>query len=813
MKTLKIKTLLTIVTLTILVASCSLLDDDKEAYDGKIEGTGFISVPSQMDKTGWIVLSGFNEGIVTGNDFTVILNENTVQLISVLDADSRPVLMSIDVTDSKSSTSVINAESTAEALVFLNPFFCTTDLVEAAELKRHISTLNSFNNLVKTINDQHEDGSFVISDDNTALTEALYIVYNDLVKSADEMSYSKSLLTNSSKGFSPYPDFIVNGLSIADYQQSNNELSFKISNEAKRWISVYVDKSTDGTNYIKSSLPDDLIPSPDISIWNIITQGSVMPKQYSRQIKTDITNYKSVAVKCYGLGTHNLINNMNDDDFYRAILPAFCSAVFDLTIPVISVVTGVKLGLNPELRGRPSNDPFYRLVEKMMRNFAKDLVFKAKLYKWYREGDITKIAGGIVKEVFKTCGDEPSLIADIITLKAGREVARATVNSWLFPIRLINASITSINIVVSLCSILSTEAITDFKFENNPADLPVTVYGCIKSYSNKQPVAGASVTSYDGAGNFQQGTISDENGNYTLKANSGLVRIRVVSYGNKATNQTLMIPADILDQYPSDFYAPITWVSEHSSETGNVTGSVVNAINLNPVSDVTVALRPGENETNQEVIIEVKSDNNGMFSFNDIPSGTYTAYFSKEGYISDFIVLSVLGRMTTSDFSMNLSPDIRTERGYRIILSWGAHPEDLDSHIFTPSISGYNYHIYYADKGDLYHLPFISLDVDDISSYGPETITIEKTYTGKYYYSVHHYSGYGNLAGSNATVSLYGINGFIRSWSVPTSGNDRWWNVFSIDGNTGQIENINEISYSGPGEYKGAAKEDVKKGK
>lgn len=272
MKTLKIKTLLTIVTLTILVASCSLLDDDKEAYDGKIEGTGFISVPSQMDKTGWIVLSGFNEGIVTGNDFTVILNENTVQLISVLDADSRPVLMSIDVTDSKSSTSVINAESTAEALVFMNPFFCTTDLVEAAELKRHISTLNSFNNLVKTINDQHEDGSFVISDDNTALTEALYIVYNDLVKSAEEMSYSKSLLTNSSKGFSPYPDFIVNGLSIADYQQSNNELSFKISNEAKRWISVYVDKSTDGTNYIKSSLPDDLIPSPDISIWNIITR-------------------------------------------------------------------------------------------------------------------------------------------------------------------------------------------------------------------------------------------------------------------------------------------------------------------------------------------------------------------------------------------------------------------------------------------------------------------------------------------------------------------------------------------------------------
>lgn len=813
MKTLRIKTLSIIVIMTVLIASCSLLEDDHETDDGRIEGTGLLSVPSQMDRTGWTVQSGLNEGAVSESNYTVRLNENTVQLISVLDADSRPVLMSVDVTDSESSTSVINAESTAEALVFLNPFFCTTDLVEAAELKRHISALPSFNDLVKAISDQYEEGTFVMSDDNTSLMEALDLVYREFVKSADELSYNKSSMINSSKGFSPYPDFEVNGLSIADYRQSDNELSFKISNRAKRWISVYVDKSVDGTNYLKSPSPADLIPSPDISIWNIITQGTPMPDEYSQMIETDLASYRSVAVKCYGLGTHNLMSNITDEDFDRAILPASCSAVFDLTIPVFSVITGVNLGLGAELRGRPNNDPFYRLVEKMIENFVLDLALKARLYTWYREGDIVKIAGGIVKEVFKTCAEEPSLIAEIITRKAGREVARATVNSWLFPIRVINASITAINIGVSLGSILSTEAITDFKFENNPADLPVTVNGCIKSFSNSRPVAGASVISYDAIGNFQQGTISDENGNYKIKANNGLVRVRVVANGYKAANQVLMIPADLLDQSLPNFYAPTTWLSEYSCETGSVTGSVVNAINLNPLSGATVVLRPGVNDINREIILQVTSDYNGVFIFSDVPSGTYTAYFSKEGYISDFTVLSVLGGVTTSDFRMNLSPDIRTEGGYRVILSWGAHPEDLDSHVFTPSIFGYNYHVYYADKGDLYNLPFINLDVDDVSSYGPETITIEKTYAGKYYYSVHHYYGYGSLSESDATVSLYGEDGFIRSWIVPTSGNGIWWNVFSIDGSTGNIENLNEISDSGPGEYKGAAEKDVKKGK
>ena len=56
------------------------------------------------------------------------------------------------------------------------------------------------------------------------------------------------------------------------------------------------------------------------------------------------------------------------------------------------------------------------------------------------------------------------------------------------------------------------------------------------------------------------------------------------------------------------------------------------------------------------------------------------------------------------------------------------------------------------------------------------------------------------------------VNSTVK-FSLKTNVSSFWWNVFSIDGSTGNIENINEISYSGPGEYKGAAEQDVKKGK
>ena len=71
-----------------------------------------------------------------------------------------------------------------------------------------------------------------------------------------------------------------------------------------------------------------------------------------------------------------------------------------------------------------------------------------------------------------------------------------------------------------------------------------------------------------------------------------------------------------------------------------------------------------------------------------------------------------------------LSPVLKDLDSMRIVLNWGKNPLDLDSHL-----SYKNQHIYWDNKQGL----AANLDVDDVDSYGPETVTIDKKLDGQYY--------------------------------------------------------------------------------
>ncbi|HXG01775.1 MAG TPA: carboxypeptidase regulatory-like domain-containing protein, partial [Bacteroidota bacterium] len=71
----------------------------------------------------------------------------------------------------------------------------------------------------------------------------------------------------------------------------------------------------------------------------------------------------------------------------------------------------------------------------------------------------------------------------------------------------------------------------------------------------------------------------------------------------------------------------------------------------------------------------------------------------------------------------------------RIVLNWGRLPSDLDSHLTgdsTTTAGRPRYHVFYANRvvrlanGDT----IAYLDVDDVTSYGPETITIYRFFPG-----------------------------------------------------------------------------------
>jgi hypothetical protein len=120
--------------------------------------------------------------------------------------------------------------------------------------------------------------------------------------------------------------------------------------------------------------------------------------------------------------------------------------------------------------------------------------------------------------------------------------------------------------------------------------------------------------------------------------------------------------------------------------------------------------------------------------------------------------------------------------GVTMKLTWGEFPSDLDSHIVTPSGA----HVFYAARGSLTADPYAGLDVDDVSSFGPEVITLTRLMVGTYKYYIYNFSGYnaGPIAAASARVEL-NIPGRAPELFTPPSAGElpttRSWLLFELD--------------------------------
>ena len=122
----------------------------------------------------------------------------------------------------------------------------------------------------------------------------------------------------------------------------------------------------------------------------------------------------------------------------------------------------------------------------------------------------------------------------------------------------------------------------------------------------------------------------------------------------------------------------------------------------------------------------------------------------------------------------------------RIVLTWAQYPEDLDSHF-----SGQNLHVFYSQKT----AKGVVLDVDDVTSYGPETVTVNLNTIdpGTYKYYVHWYAGGGNWQTSNCKVTVYLGDAKVREYFVPnnlTGVVKSVWNVFEFNTQTLEITDL-----------------------
>ncbi len=192
-----------------------------------------------------------------------------------------------------------------------------------------------------------------------------------------------------------------------------------------------------------------------------------------------------------------------------------------------------------------------------------------------------------------------------------------------------------------------------------------------------------------------------------------------------------------------------------------------------------------------ETVAQGLTDETGYFAVK-LDYGKYKAKFYKKKFIP--AVQEFEMDLTELPVSMNfgLSPKIDQ---FRIVLTWGPFPEDLDAHLAGPNPDGGTFHIWWNNKTLIGGKNF--LDVDDKHAYGPETITIYKPAMGEYTYAVHDYTNRFNhksrdLSFSGARVYVYGDGMLKAAFAVPYDKAGNVWEVFKITGSH-QIVPVNAM--------------------
>lgn len=319
--------------------------------------------------------------------------------------------------------------------------------------------------------------------------------------------------------------------------------------------------------------------------------------------------------------------------------------------------------------------------------------------------------------------------------------------------------------------------------------------GTVVNADNNEAVPDASIKISSG-NVVVASTETDSEGKFSVTVPNGSLTVEISKEG--------YIPFSSVETvYEGELTHPMDLIElSPGTGMGGFHGVIRDAVTNQPLAGVTLNLyegwnSPAESNSSKRTLT---TNSSGEFRYDTttkfgkvigLPSGNYTLTARKGGY-SDASYNIVIYPGTTDEnppINETMSPEM-SDGFYRIVLTWGLNPRDLDSHLVADTDTGSSIHVFYSNKNP--SPGYANLDVDDTTSYGPETITITN-FEGlsDIRYAVHDFTNRGQtqsnaLANSGAVVRLYKGSQLLRTFNVPTGYGGTEWDVFSLD-STGRI--------------------------
>lgn len=233
-----------------------------------------------------------------------------------------------------------------------------------------------------------------------------------------------------------------------------------------------------------------------------------------------------------------------------------------------------------------------------------------------------------------------------------------------------------------------------------------------------------------------------------------------------------------------------------------INGIINDARTGRPIQNARVRFFVGSNsDTSGYGYSPLTTDASGRYT-TTLPFGSYVYTVYAVGRVP-LVANTTIADTTTTTVTTTVTDPVPVGQ-MRIVLNWGRVPSDLDSHLTgdsTTTAGRPRYHVFYANRvvrfanGDT----IAYLDVDDVTSYGPETITIYRFFPGTLRYKIHDYSNR-NTTGSHymsdssqAVVRVYTSAGLIREDRIRTGQAGNQWYVYDINGATQTVSFVNTI--------------------
>ena len=342
-------------------------------------------------------------------------------------------------------------------------------------------------------------------------------------------------------------------------------------------------------------------------------------------------------------------------------------------------------------------------------------------------------------------------------------------------------------------------------------------------------------------GGYTKTVTSDSNGDYGIYAlteGSYTLNYSISGYNDDTQSAALSSDTDNIT------VATLAMLST-SCSSGNISGTIKDAVTGSAVSGVSLSIRSGLNVRTGSTVSGQSTTTaaNGTYTLSSVDAGNFTAEASKTGYITSYFNTSSCGNVSNQDANMS---ETLPEGAMRIVLTWNGKL-DFDSHLEIPVIDAQDpasgntdsthlwygvdqtsttgamnltgsstvmYHLY----TDLYSSPkdYVTIDQDNLEGIvatctggsgndqcGPETVTISKVRdntNGSYRFHVHNITHISTGASStaladNGTFVQVFYDDVSYNFDVPKrTGN--LWTVFDFDNVTGftQINTMNNVN-------------------